>query len=115
MTLVAAHSAVLHFSGELDSAASPGARQAFADLPPGARVVIDLSDVTFVDSAGLGTLIGGIRRSRERGGDAAICSPNTRITRVFHVTGVDRMVPIVATVEDGVSVLTPPDDRCDGL
>ena len=51
--------------GELDSFSVSQLRQALAEAASSRKLVIDLSGVTFVDSAGLGALIGGIRRTRE--------------------------------------------------
>src|ERR1700722_14412751 len=57
--------------GELDAFTVSQFRQALADLASSSILVIDMSGVPFVDSAGLGALIGGIRRTREHGGDVA--------------------------------------------
>src|SRR5256884_8811779 len=54
--------------GELDAFTVSQFRQALAELASTPRLLIDMAGVPFVDSAGLGALIGGIRRSREMGG-----------------------------------------------
>ena len=59
--------------GELDAFTVSQFRQALAELASSPRLLIDMSGVPFVDSAGLGALIGGIRRARELGGVA--CRP----------------------------------------
>ncbi len=56
---------ILHVDGNLESESVVGFRAVMAGLPPGHNVVFDLQDVLFVDSAGLGALIGAIRRIRE--------------------------------------------------
>ena len=64
-----------------------------AGWPPRQRLLIDLSAVPFMDSAGLGALIGGIRRAREAGGDVAVACSRPTLTRLLHTTGFDRIVP----------------------
>ena len=53
-----------------------------------------------MDSAGLGALIGGIRRAREAGGDVAVACSRPTLTRLLHTTGFDRIVPVTETVEE---------------
>ena len=64
------------------------------------RLLIDLSVVPFMDSAGLGALIGGIRRAREAGGDVAVACSRPTLTRLLHTTGFDRIVPVTETVDE---------------
>lgn len=91
--------AVLRFSGDLDASNSPTLRTAFEGLAPGHDcVVIDLSEVTFVDSSALGAIIGGIRRVRAMGGEPAICAARPSIVRILSVTGVDRLAPVESSV-----------------
>ena len=47
-----------------------------------------------MDSAGLGALIGGIRRAREAGGEVAVACSRPTLTRLLHTTGFDRIVPV---------------------
>ena len=90
-------------AGEVDSATVPAFRRAVADVPPGASVIVDLSRVPFMDSAGLGALVGAVRRSRESGGDFALVAPQRSVRRVLSRTGVDRLAAVLATVEDAVA------------
>src|SRR5262249_34052629 len=59
--------------GELDAYTVGQFRDSLGELATKPKLLIDMSDVPFVDSAGLGALIGGIRRAREVGGDVAVC------------------------------------------
>lgn len=86
--------------GELDAYTVGEFRDALADLAVEKRLLIDLSDVPFMDSAGLGALIGGIRRAREAGGGVAVACSRPTLTRLLHTTGFDRIVPVTETVED---------------
>jgi anti-sigma B factor antagonist len=85
--------------GELDAFTVSQFRQALAELASEARLVIDMSGVPFVDSAGLGALIGGIRRAREMGGDVAVVANRPGLVRTLRTTGFDRIVTMTETVE----------------
>jgi len=91
--------------GELDAFTVSQFRQALADLVSKKRLVIDISSVPFVDSAGLGALIGGIRRARELGGDVAVCCNRPTLTRLLRTTGFDRIVTVTETVEEAAAAL----------
>lgn len=92
-------------AGELDAYTVPQFREALAELSTRTRVLIDLSDVPFMDSAGLGALIGGIRRAREVGGEVAVACSRPTLTRLLHTTGFDRIVAVCDTVEDAAAAL----------
>ena len=91
--------------GELDAYTVTSFREALGELATHPRVVIDLSEVPFMDSAGLGALIGGIRRAREHGGEVAVACSRPTLTRLLHTTGFDRIVPVTVTLEDAVAAL----------
>ncbi|MHB8464203.1 MAG: STAS domain-containing protein [Acidimicrobiales bacterium] len=86
--------------GELDAFTVSQFRQSLAELASSPKLVIDLSGVPFVDSAGLGALIGGIRRVRELGGDVAVACPRPTLTRLLRTTGFDRIVTVTPTLDD---------------
>ena len=92
--------------GELDAFTVSQFRQALAELASNPRILIDMSGVPFVDSAGLGALIGGIRRARELGGDVAVACNRPTLTRLLHTTGFDRIVPVTETLEGAVQALS---------
>ena len=94
--------------GELDALTVSQFRQALAELASNHRLLIDMSGVPFVDSAGLGALIGGIRRARELGGDVAVACSRPTLTRLLRTTGFDRIVTVVETVEEAAAALQQP-------
>ena len=55
-------------------------------------VVVDLQQITFIDSAGLGVLVGAHRRMRERGGRLRIVRPPPLVERAFELTGLDEVL-----------------------
>jgi anti-sigma B factor antagonist len=91
--------------GELDAYTVGQFRERLAELAASPRLLIDLSSVPFMDSAGLGALIGGIRRAREAGGDVAVACSRPTLTRLLHTTGFDRIVPVTETVEAAANAL----------
>ena len=96
--------------GELDAFTVSQFRQALADLASAPRLVIDMSAVPFLDSAGLGALIGGIRRARELGGDVAVACNRATLVRLLRTTGFDRIVTVADTVEEAVAALQQPSE-----
>lgn len=91
--------------GELDAYTVSQFREALGGLASQRYLLIDLSEVPFMDSAGLGALIGGIRRAREAGGDVAVACSRPTLTRLLHTTGFDRIVPVTETVEAAAAAL----------
>ena len=59
---------------------------------PGACIEVDFSRVTFVDSSGLGVLIGAQRRARAGGGDVVVTNLKSSLRTVFDLTGLDKML-----------------------
>jgi anti-sigma B factor antagonist len=64
------------------------------------KVVVDLDAVPFMDSSGLGALMGGVRRLREAGGDLAIACTREQHLKLFTITGFGEGVSIAPTVEE---------------
>lgn len=95
-------------SGELDAYTVGEFREALGKVAEATALLIDLSDVPFMDSAGLGALIGGIRRTREAGGEVAVACSRQSLTRLLHTTGFDRIVPVAESVDDAAAALAEP-------
>lgn len=94
--------------GELDAYTVSSFRDALGRLASSPKLLIDMSEVPFVDSAGLGALIGGIRRTREAGGEVAVCCNRPTLVRLLHTTGFDRIVTVAETIEDAAAALNQP-------
>lgn len=93
---------ILAVRGEVDLYTSPQLREAI-DRSAGegpAQVLVDLTDVNFMDSSGLGVLVGSLKRSRERGGELGLVCTEGSVLKVLTITGLDRVFPIHASVED---------------
>lgn len=92
-------------SGEIDAYTVGAFREALTNLAESERLIIDLSDVPFMDSAGLGALIGGIRKVREAEGAVAVSCDRPTLIRLLHTTGFDRIVPVTESLDDAVDAL----------
>ncbi len=91
--------------GELDAYSVAQFRETFAELGGEPRLIVNLADVQFMDSAGLGALIGGIRKVRENEGRIAVFCDRANITRLLHTTGFDRIVPVKEDLGEAVTAL----------
>jgi anti-sigma B factor antagonist len=88
---------VLRVSGEVDVATSPELRRELHQLvDQGGPIVVDLRDVTFIDSSGLGVLVGTLRRLRERDRDGQLVLQGLQdpVRKVFDVTGLTELFTI---------------------
>ncbi len=101
--------------GSLDASTTLHLGEAMALMTSVPRLVIDLSEVPFIDTAALGALVGGIRRVREAGGEVAVCSSRHHVRRVLQTIGFDRVVPVVETLEEAEATLDPRPVRFAGV
>jgi anti-sigma B factor antagonist len=87
---------VLDLNGEVDSYNSPKLRERMVNLIDDGQsnLVINLSGVDYIDSTGLGTLVGGLKRASEKGGAIQIICPNEQIYKVFSITGLVKVFKI---------------------
>jgi anti-sigma B factor antagonist len=86
-------------TGEIDISNVGQLRERLFELADhGGTLIVDLNRVEFIDSAGLGALVGTARRAAEHGGSLlAVCAqPQPR--RLLWMTGVDKRIPLAATV-----------------
>jgi anti-sigma B factor antagonist len=97
--------AVLQVAGEVDAYTAPMLREQIRDLAAKGAVhlIADLSQVSFLDSTGLGALVGGLKRLREAGGSITLVIAAPRILRLFQITGLTKVLAIHPTVEDAVT------------
>lgn len=85
--------AVLRVAGEVDVYTAPVLRERILDLAAkgAVHVIADMSRVDFLDSTGLGVLVGGLKRLREHDGSLTLVISATRILRLFEMTGLTRV------------------------
>jgi anti-sigma B factor antagonist len=96
---------VVSVKGEVDLYTAPGLKDRLADLVSGGRnrLAVDLGGVEFMDSTGLGVLIGGLKRCKEAGGSLALVAPREPVIKVLSITGLDKVFPIHETVDQASS------------
>jgi anti-sigma B factor antagonist len=97
--------AVLQVTGEVDVYTAPMLREQMRDLAAKGAVhlIADLSRVDFLDSTGMGALVGGLKRLREAGGSLALVITAPRILRIFQITGLTKALPAQRSVEDAIT------------
>ena len=91
-------------TGEIDISTVGGLRERLFELAEGSEpLIVDLDQVTFIDSAGLGALVGTSRRAAEHGGTLrAVCTrPQTR--KLLWMTGVDRRIPLESSLDEALA------------
>jgi anti-sigma B factor antagonist len=96
---------VLAVNGEVDVYSAPRLRERLVDLvSQGHRqIVVDLEGVDFLDSTGLGVLVGGLKRLRSHGGDLSLVCTQPRILKVFEITGLTTVFSISSTVDEATA------------
>lgn len=87
---------VLQVGGEIDIATAPRLREQLIRLVNDRRfnLVIDLEGVDFIDSTGLGVLIGALKRVKSHDGDLQLVATDSRILKVFEITQLDTIFQI---------------------
>jgi anti-sigma B factor antagonist len=99
---------VLTVEGEVDVYTAPLLRQKLVELADGGprRIVVNLEPVEFLDSTGLGVLVAALNRMRRQEGDVELICSQSRILRVFEITGLTRVFTIHPSL-DAVSSGAP--------
>ncbi|GGY77087.1 STAS domain-containing protein [Streptomyces omiyaensis] len=91
----AARTAVLSVGGELDMETAGGFEEHLTEQLRHGRchLVLDLSDLAFMDSSGLNVLIRSVHRARDAGGDLRLAAPTPAVRRILEITGVTTTMP----------------------
>ncbi len=91
---------ILDVAGEIDVYTSPKLRERLVSLVDGGvrTLVVDLDNVDFIDSTGLGVLVGVLKRIRATGGRMSLVCGQDGLLRVFKITGLEKVFDIHATV-----------------
>ena len=98
--------AIVAVTGEVDIATVTGLRESLFELATSGRtLVVDLEQVSFIDSSGLAALVGAARRAAAHGASLqAVCArPRTR--QLFRLTGLDSQVPLARTLDGALESL----------
>jgi anti-sigma B factor antagonist len=95
---------VVSVAGEIDVYTAPKLREQIVQLVEEGRyhLVVDMEDVEFLDSTGLGVLVGGLKRVRAHDGSLRLVCTQERILKIFRITGLTKVFPIHSTVAEAV-------------
>jgi anti-sigma B factor antagonist len=95
---------VVSVGGEIDVYTAPKLREQIVQLVEEGRyhLVVDMEDVEFLDSTGLGVLVGGLKRVRAHDGSLRLVCTQERILKIFRITGLTKVFPIHSTVAEAV-------------
>lgn len=101
--------AVLQITGEIDVYSAPQLRERVIELIASGRVnlIVDLRDVEFLDSTGLGTLVGTLRRVRTQDGSLMLVTTSERILNIFDITGLTVAFAIYPSVPEAIGTSQP--------
>jgi anti-sigma B factor antagonist len=96
---------VVHVGGEIDVYTAPKLREQLIDLvSSGAyHLIVDMEGVDFLDSTGLGVLVGGLKRVRAHEGTLRLVCTQERILKIFRITGLTKVFPIHASVAEALA------------
>ncbi|HET7799137.1 MAG TPA: anti-sigma factor antagonist [Humibacillus xanthopallidus] len=101
---------VVHLGGEIDVYTAPLVREKLDEQIQAGRtdLVVDLTDVSFLDSTGLGVLVGRLKFARTRGGSMRLVGTDDRVLKVFAITGLDKVFEIHPDVESALAAGVTP-------
>jgi anti-sigma B factor antagonist len=96
---------VVVVGGEIDVYTAPKLREQLIDLVSSGQyhLVVDMEGVEFLDSTGLGVLVGGLKRVRAHEGSLRLVCTQERILKIFRITGLTKVFPIHSSVEEAVA------------
>ncbi len=97
--------AVLQVTGEIDAYTAPMLREQVRELAAKGAVylIADLTQVGFLDSTGLGALVGGLKRLREAGGSLTLVIIAPRTLRLFQITGLTKVFAVHPSVAEAIT------------
>lgn len=93
--------------GELDAHAAPALEAEISPLTgvAGGRLVVDLTEVPFVDSTGLSVLVTALKGVRDAGGRLDVVVTAPRVLKVLAITGLDAVIPVHGSIEEALAPL----------
>jgi anti-sigma B factor antagonist len=96
---------VMHLGGEIDVYTAPLVREKLDEQIHGGNtdLVVDLTNVSFLDSTGLGVLVGRLKLARTRGGHLRLVGADERVLKVFSITGLDKVFEIHRTLDSALA------------
>jgi anti-sigma B factor antagonist len=101
---------VISVTGEIDVYTAPTLRERLNELVGQGEydLVVDMAGVEFLDSTGLGVLVGGLKRTRSHQGTLRLVCNQEKIIKVFRITGLTKVFPIYASLDDALTAVDQP-------
>ena len=98
---------IVSLNGELDAYTAPDFRDTLVEIVEGgvSWVIADLTSVEYIDSVGLGILVGAAKRTGQRGGDIAVVCQRHNLLRVFDVSGTRELLNVVPSLPEAQDFL----------
>jgi anti-sigma B factor antagonist len=95
---------VLDVVGEVDVYSAPELRERLSEQLNASEpsLIVNLTDVTFLDSTGIGTLVAGLNRAVKFGGTLTLVCDHDRILKLFRITGLDSVFAIRASIDEAI-------------
>lgn len=99
---------VIEVGGEIDVYTAPRLREKIVELVNAGHhhLIVDMEGVDFLDSTGLGVLVGGLKRVRGQEGTLRIVCTQERLLKIFRITGLTKVFPIHDSVEEAIGAKT---------
>jgi anti-sigma B factor antagonist len=99
---------VLEVAGEVDVYTGPTLRDRISDLLDGGAtdLIVDLGRVDFIDSTGLGVLVGALNRAKELGGSLQLICAQERVLKLLRITGLDQVFTVRGTLAEALAAET---------
>jgi len=96
---------VVNVAGEIDVYTAPVLREELAALIDAehTQIVVDLTAVPFMDSTGLGVLVGALKKVKTLGGDLRLVIDQEKVLKVFRITALTQVFPIFATLDEALA------------
>ncbi len=96
---------VIDVGGEIDISTAPRLRELLIDLVStnNYQLIVNLERVEFLDSTGLGVLVGGLKRVRAHDGSLDLVCTQERILKIFRITGLTKVFGIHETVDQAIA------------
>ena len=96
---------VISVAGEIDVYTAPTLRERLNELVADGEyhLVVDMGGVDFLDSTGLGVLVGGLKRARSHAGSLQLVCDQEKILKVFRITGLTKVFPIHASLDGALA------------
>ena len=98
---------IIEVQGEIDVYTSSWVKEAVADFiqKGNYNIIINLEEVRYIDSTGLGVLIGALKRVREKDGTISLICTNPQIKKIFNITGLVKIFQIYKSEEEAIQTL----------